>query len=190
MSSSPESRYIRNIDAQRLPPQKTIEGLGKSAEGIVIDCMNEKLRDKGMTVRPATKFEDSGVKHEGGKQVDAVVYYMGGKPAMCIQITTAQNQSFQMEKVKQLTEKPFVRLEEMKNGDVPIPKVVVGLNPKDVESFLNNPDFSQHPQIWEKISSNITECLQSVQNMTKYDKEKAKAQELLLIFQSEGSTSH
>jgi len=193
MSSNPESRYIRNIDAKSSPSPKVSEALAKSAEKVVIDCLNENLRSMNIGVRPATPTEDSGITHEGGKQIDAVlVEGTSKKPIMCMQITTARDPSVQIKKVKQLAEKPFVRLEEMDLANYPtsIPKVVVGLNPAEIESFLNDPYFAKHPQIWEKIKSDITKSLLFVLNMTKNEKEKTKAREVLALFTNNATTSH
>jgi hypothetical protein len=193
MSSNPESRYIRNIDTESSPPPKINEALAKSAEKVVIDCLNENLQSMNVETRPATPTEDSGITHEGGKQIDAVLVESASKrPIMCMQITTARDPGVQIKKVKQLAEKPFVRLEEMDLANYPtsIPKVVVGINPTEIESFLNDPYFSKHPQIWEKIKNDITKSLLFVLNMTKNEKEKAKAMEVLDLFTNNTITFH
>ncbi|KKP55782.1 MAG: hypothetical protein UR50_C0018G0001, partial [Parcubacteria group bacterium GW2011_GWC1_34_10] len=70
------------------------------------------------------------------------------------------------------------------------PKVVVSINPEEVTSFLGDSSFSKHPQIWAKIKSDITNSLLYVLNITKNEKEKAKAQELLILLADSGNTSH
>jgi hypothetical protein len=191
MASSPESRYIRNNDTFPIPRQGANEILARSAEKVVIGCLNENLKRMGIATRPATSTEDSGIMHKGGKQIDAVLIEGSNKkPIMCVQITIATDSSVQMKKVTQLAEKPFVRLEEMKSQDTPIPKVVVGLNPGEIEAFLNDPYFLKHPRIWEKIKSDIIKSLLFVLNMTKNEKEKDRAREMLTLFTNNTSTSH
>jgi hypothetical protein len=190
MSSNPENSYIRNIDNRNLPPRKVVsEELAKKAEEVIIGCLNEQLRGKNIEVRPATPKEDSGHKDEGGKQIDAVLN-IAGKAGMCIQITTARDPDVQRKKLMQLKENPFVRLEEMKREETPIPKVVVSINPEEITSFLGDSSFAKHPQIWTKIKSDITNSLLYVLNMTKNEKEKIKAKELLILLADSGNTSH
>lgn len=190
MSSNPENYYIRKIDNQKLPPRMVVgEALAKEAEGVIIDCLGEKLKDRNVKVRPATPVEDSGHKDEGGKQIDAVLN-MDGKAGMCIQITTARDPIVQRKKLMQLKENPFVRLEEMKREETPIPKVVISINPEEILSFLNDHSFSKHPQIWAKIKSDVTNSLLYVLNITKDEKEKTKARELLALFSENEGVSH
>ena len=190
MPGNPENQYIRNIDRSRLPPSLMInESLAKSAEKVVVDYFNQNFNGKGMRARLATPIEDSGIKREGGKQIDAVVYY-AEKPVMCIQITTARDPSVREQKIRQLAENPFLRLEEMRREDMSIPKVVVGLNHEEVESFLSNPDFSKYPKISKKIMSDITKSLLFVLNITKNEKEKKEVKELLLVLESGQNILH
>jgi hypothetical protein len=189
MSSNPENSYIKKIDTENLPSEKVNESIARSAEKIVIDCLNENLKSMGIGVRPATPSEDSGIKNEGGKQIDAVLN-VGGKATMCMQITTARDPDVQRKKLIQLKENPFVRLEKMDQQETPIPKVIININQEEVTSFLNDPYFSHHPKIWAKIKNDITNSLLYVLNITKNEKEKAKARELLTLLADNTSTFH
>ena len=137
----------------------------------------------------ATPLEDSEIKREGGKQIDAVVYH-AEKPALCIQITTARDPSVREKKIRQLAENPFVRLVEMRREDLSIPKVIVGLNHEEVESFLNHPDFAKYPKVSKKIVSDITKSLLFVLDLTKNEKEKQEIKELLLVLGSGQNILH
>jgi len=190
MPGNLENQYIRNIDRSKLPPSLRIsEGLAKSAEKVVVDYFNESFKSKGIKARLATPIEDSGIKREGGKQIDAIVYH-AEKPVMCIQITTARDPEVREKKIRQLAENPFIRLEEMRREDLSIPKVVVGLNHEEVESFLNHPDFSKYPQISKKILNDTNKSLLFVLSLTKNEKERQEIRELLLVLENGQNILH
>ncbi len=182
--ASPENSYIRNIDNSNIPPQDIREGLGFDAEAVVLDFFNKNF--EGLTVRASTGSEDSGVRQiEKGKQIDAVAY-MNGESAMCMQITTARDPNIQKEKMRQLQENPFVRLSEMKPQDTSIPKVLIGLDPKEIEAFLSDHDFSMHPKISEKILKDTILSLKFDLSKTQNKKEQDKIKNLVAFFEAGG----
>ncbi len=186
--SSPENSYIRNIDSNDIPPQEFREGLGFDAESVVLDFFNKNF--EGLTVRTSTESEDSGRQQiVKGRQIDAVAY-MNGESAMCMQITTTGDSNRQKEKIRQLQENPFVRLSEMNPKDTSIPKVLIGLDPKEVEAFLSDHDFSLHPKITEKILADTVTSLRFDLTKTQNKKEQDKIKTLLAFFESGSSQVH
>lgn len=182
-----EKKYIKRIDNNR-SPARVLE-IAKQAERIVIDFFNQHFRDT-IRVRPATAFEDAGnLITETGKQIDAVAYADRG-PAMCMQITTAGNIAVIKEKMRQISDNPTVRLEEMGRHDVPIPKVLIRLEPKDVEYFMRDRRFERHVDIGEKILYDTIVSLKFDLIRTQNEKEKKKIQELLDIFEGKKEHSH
>lgn len=174
--------YTRNADKNSVPPQRVErESLGMMAEDVVIDFFNDNFPGQ-ISVRPATAAEDSGLKHAPeSKQIDAVVYSDKGEPIMCIQITTARDSAVRMKKMQQLIEKPFVRLDEMKANDKAIPKVLVYVDPSEVDSFLNDHDYLKHPKIAEQILQSATQCLKFVATKTKIKDEQVRISNLINI---------
>ena len=176
---SPENSYIQNIDKKSSP--NSIPQLGLQAENVVIDFLRENFPN--IKVRPATKDEDSGVKQiEKGKQIDAVAY-IEEKPVMVMQITTARDSKIRGEKRTQMYDNPFVHLNEMKPQEGSIPKVLVYVDSKQAESFLNDHDFSNHIKILEDITRGIVNSLNFDLIMTKNPAEQDKVKILLDIFQ-------
>jgi hypothetical protein len=154
--------------------------LGLKAEDVAINFLAEHFPN--ISIRHATEREDSGVKQiERGKQIDAVVY-VGEKPAMAIQITTARDKAVRNEKMAQLRDRPFVRLDEMKPQDPSIPKVLVGLSPENVELFLSDNDYAKHPEILDEIMLGITNSLNFDLLISKNPADKERIKQLLEIF--------
>lgn len=172
--------YASNIGKNNIPPPgMKRESLGMMAEGVVIDFFNNNFPGQ-ISVRPATATEDSGLKHAPeSKQIDAVVYSDKGVPIMCIQITTAKDSVVRMKKMQQLIEKPFVRLDEMKASDKAIPKVLVYIDPSEVDSFLSDHDYLKHPKIAEQILQSATQCLKFVATKTKIKDEQQRIKDLI-----------
>lgn len=161
--------------------------LGKKAELVVIDFLNRYLKGK-MRVRPATSFEDAGIIKPGenvidvvGYQIDAVVEDKWG-PVMAIQVTTASNPNIQRKKMLQISGEPTTRLENMRSADVPIPKILIRLDPRAVALFLKDYNFDKHRDIGEKIINEIVAGLNFVMLRINTHKEKAKIQKLLDFF--------
>jgi hypothetical protein len=184
---------VSKIDSKR-PPEHSLE-TANWAEQAVIDFLNYRLKGK-MRVRPATSFEDAGVIKPGqnvidemGYQVDAVVEDEWG-PVMAIQVTTASNPYIQKEKMLRISDEPTTRLETMRSADTPIPKILIGLDPRAVESFLKDYKFEKHQDLGDKIMNDIVAGLNFVMIRVKTDKEKAKIQKLLEFFQHRPETSH
>ena len=140
----PENLYVQNLDKQP-PPEVINQSLGLQAEDVVIDFLREHFPN--IKVRLSTVSEDSGLDQiEKGKRIDTVAY-LEDKPAMVMQITTTGSSKVKSEKLTQLRENPFVRLDEMKLQDGAIPKVLVGLDHAHVKSFLGDHNFAKHPEI-------------------------------------------
>ena len=153
----PEDQYIQNLDEQ-IPAGAGVDSVGFQAEDVVISFLTAHFPN--ISVRPATPEEDSGATQiTKGKQVDAVVY-LEDKPAMVIQITTAESPKGRNAKIAQMRDKPFVRLDEMGSRDSAVPKVLVHIHPNHVRSFLDSPDFTTHPEIVDEITRGIVNSLQ------------------------------
>jgi hypothetical protein len=188
-----ETARIRTIDDKRAT--KLSLELGPRAETVVIDFLNRFLRGK-MRVRPATRFEDAGVIKPGenvidevGYQIDTVMEDEWG-PVMVMQVTTATNPHVQHEKMVQISNEPTTRLENMRSVDVPIPKILIRLDPRAVELFLKDYNFDKHPGIGQKIINDIVAGLNYVIVRVKTDKERAKIQKLLDFFHKLTEQSH
>ncbi len=185
---SPENSYISNIDTGSTEKHELPPDIGFLAEDVVSDFFNKNF--EGINVRPATESEDSGTKQiVSGKQIDAVAY-MDGHAAMCMQITTARDQKVIKEKMRQLAEKPFVRLDSMDAKDSAIPKVFIGLNPEEVSAFLKDHDFSAHPQITEKIIHDTLASLKFDLTQTKDKTEQDKIKKLIAFFGADNGVVH
>lgn len=198
--SSPEDAYIKNIDAKAevetkakpkaedsivgSPPFKQgKDDVGIPAQGLAIGFFNDNFNGE-FTARHATPEEDSGVKQiERGKQIDAVIYDEENIPVMCAQITTARDEYVRREKVKQLLDRPFVRIKELKPQDLSLPKVLINMDPVEVGSLLDDHDPSRHPKIFEQIIKTTIESLKFVLTTTKYDKEQERIKKLIDIFE-------
>ncbi|MFZ2150407.1 MAG: hypothetical protein WAV15_04600 [Minisyncoccia bacterium] len=175
-----ETSLADAIDNRRSGEQS--REIARVAEEMVIDYLN-KFFGARIKVRRATALEDAGdLKTEMGKQVDAVAYDDKG-PAMCLQITTARSPAVINEKMKQLAERPVVRLPEMRSRDAAIPKVLVRLDPKDVEYFMKDRDFTRHVDMQAKILHEIKKGLKDVFSMTKDKDQKKRIVEVLTIFE-------
>lgn len=165
MRKGPEQSYIGKFDRA----QTKVTGQGQAAEDIVL--MFFKKTFPGMEIRRATEREDSGAAGQGigGKMIDAVLYENTGKevkPALALQITTNTDPWAIRKKLDEMKTFPFVRLEEMNHQDAPIPKALVYLEPPAVKAFMDNPDFSRHPQVAKQILDGVSKSL-------KYDLSKA-----------------
>ena len=174
---NPETGYIANID--NTGPNHN-ESLGFDAEDLVIDFLNNQFPD--LEIRHSTIEEDSGVRQiTKGKQIDAVAY-MGGLPAMVMQITTARDPKVRAEKMTQLKDHPFVRLDEMKPQDTSVPKVLISVGADSAEAYLKDRDFSKHPEIFDDILRGIVNSLNFDLIMTKNPKERTRVTDLLGVF--------
>lgn len=194
--SGPEDIYIKNLDAKEKVEPKTEAGItappplrqgnddvGIPAQGLAIDLLNDSFPGQ-FTVRKSTEEEDSGVKQiERGKQIDAVIYDEENVPVMCAQITTARNDSVRRDKVRQLLDRPFVRIRELKSQDLSLPKVLINMDPVEVGDLLNDQDISKHPKVLEQIIETTIESLKFVLTTTKYDKEQERIKKLINIFE-------
>jgi len=136
---NPENRYISSIDNINNSVPEIPKPLGFDAEDLVIDFLSSQFPN--IEVRHSTQEEDSGVKQiTKGKQIDAVAY-MSGLPAMVMQITTARDPKVRSEKMSQLRDNPFVRLDEMKPQDPSVPKVLISVDANSTEAYLKDKDF-------------------------------------------------
>lgn len=177
----PEGEYIHNLDSNK---ENVLAGQGFPAEGITENFWNSM----GFYARPATDSEDSGVKDIGPRQtIDQVVYYNDGRPAMAPQITTSSFQSVREKKIKEMRDKPFVRLEEMKPNDPAIPKVLIYLDANDVKNFGSDPDFAHHPKIASQILNSCILSLQFDSSRTENPREKEAIAKLIGMLSSQKS---
>jgi hypothetical protein len=178
----PEGRYIGNIDNNRDPKNpEQIYQTAMAAEGVFVDLINSI---PGVEARLSTNEEDSGVKQiEQGSQLDAVVY-QEESPILGVQITTARDRKVREEKLQQLKERPLVRLAEMKREDEGILRVLVNLDPDEVEMYLKDSDLDKHPKLAAQTYDSIIYSLR-YHLLTNQDKRyQEKIQKLLDLFES------
>ena len=103
---------------------------------------------------------------------------------MVLQISTTGSFTGREEKKRQLKDRPFVRLGEMKPQEGSVPKVLVHLDQLHVKSFLKDNSFASHPEILDEIIRGIVNSLNFDLIMTKNPAEQEKVKVLLDIFQS------
>jgi hypothetical protein len=171
---NPENQYINNIDNNQ--NDKLPESIGFSAEDVVVNYFNTF---PGMSARMSTHDEDSGLKQiRAGAQIDAVIYE-DDVAVLCAQITTARDPRVQKEKLLQLMERPFVKLSESRPKDPAVPKVLIGLDPDAVSNFLEDNDFSRHPEICSKILKDTLTGLNFDLSKTKNPEEQQRIKKLI-----------
>lgn len=170
-----ESGFNTNIPERR-------EDIGFEAEEVVVQFFQTIPQ---MDIRYSTETEDSGRKQiVQDQQLDAVAY-LDGHPAMGLQITTAMDPDLRAEKMRQIKARPFLRLNEMKKTDMAIPRVLVFLDPKHVEEFGTDHDFSKHPQVGDQILKSAINSLKFDIAMTKNLQEQEAIKSLILMLESE-----
>jgi hypothetical protein len=154
---------------------------GYDAEDVVVDFFKSEF--KGIEVRKATLDEDRGnTGIDTGKQIDAVLYW-DHKPSLGLQITTAIDSKVRMKKMNELKNKPFIRLDEMNRGDTAIPKVLIFIEPRDVNSYLENKDWSAHSHLGNQILLGLENSLKFDRLQTKNQSEQKKIDEMLILLE-------
>ena len=158
---------------------------GRAAEETVINFFSS-LNDPDIRVRPATPQEDSGYVGEGvgSKMIDVVVMQRDAEsrreiPSMAIQVTTAQSQDIRLKKMEEMKNMPFMRLYDMKPQDTAVPRVVVFLDPGEVEKFQSDPSFERNPKLVEQIFAGVENSLAFDKLQTKNPKEQQRIDSLL-----------
>jgi hypothetical protein len=157
-----ENRYI-----QQLEPK---EDRGFETEDVVIKFLNTLPH---FDVRYSSEDEDSGRKKIiKGLQLDAIAY-IEGRPAMGIQITSGGSSKNQTEKIRQMKDKPFLRLPEMKTSETAIPKVLVYL------------DSDKDPELAIHVLDGILNSLKFDLTQTKNPQEKLAVNKLIQIIEDD-----
>lgn len=180
-TNSVENRYIHEIDAPKLQRESQVPRQGRPAENITSDF----FKASGFETRFSTEAEDEGRVDIGNKPtIDAIVYEKG-KPIMSLQITTSEFQGIREKKMTEMKKKPFVRLDEMLSNDTSIPKILIYLDAKNVKTFDQEPDFSQHPEIAIQILDSSILSLKFDLSQTKNPLEQNAVQKLIEMFELE-----
>ncbi len=175
-NNSVENRYIESVDSSSIPEQ----GLG--AEDVVVDFFRAF---PNLDIRYATPLEDSGLKQiVQDKQLDAIVY-REGHPAMGLQISTTASSKVKSEKLRQIQERPFVRLDEMKASDMAIPRALIFLDAGEVKGYRSDHDFDKHPKLKNQILDGAINSLRFDISQTKNPSEKAALESLILMLEQE-----
>lgn len=183
---NPEAGYINRIDRERQsksPPEH--EGRGKDAEGLVIEFLQTQFPT--MRLRAATPEEDAGNRGANvGKRIDAVAY-LEGKPALGLQITTSMMEGIRKKKIREIQDHPFIRLAEMRTGDIAIPRAIIFADIDEVEGLMEDHDFEKHVKFAQGVLEGISISLQYVLKQTKNPNEVEKLNELIGLFEKEKS---
>lgn len=177
-----EDNLIHKIDSRKDSPE--LRGQGFPAEKVTLNFYNSM----GLETRFTTPEEDAGIRGIGDigpkLTIDGVVY-KEKKPIMSPQITTSQLESVRKKKMAELKDKPFIRLGEMKPGDISIPKVLIYLDAKGIAAFETDPDFSRHPELALQIIDSSLLSLKFDLSQTKNPLEQKAVQELIKMFEQE-----
>ncbi len=146
-----EIAYNSDIDYQR-SLQRTLR-LEQDAQRVVMRFFNAYFGD-AMTVRPVSSVGDGvSMTTATGHDMRAVGFNDRGVPIMGIEIILTQKD---MEAaVKQLKRHPTVRLNETSIYSDPLPKVLIKLDPQEVEVLAKDYDFSKYPKIEAKILKHV-----------------------------------
>jgi hypothetical protein len=173
-----ETGYINRIDK---PSEEEVEQIGLAAEEVVLDFYNNSL--EGFRARPSTLSEDSGLKDIGPKQTIDAVIYRDKKPAMGIQITTAEDPKTRQKKMAEIMSHPFIRLAEMKNTDTAIPKTLVYIKRETAKAHSHDGKINQEEalQVLDGSIKSLKFCL----SQTKDKKEQLLVNELLKALTAE-----
>ncbi|HEX5429916.1 MAG TPA: hypothetical protein VFX17_02430 [Patescibacteria group bacterium] len=174
-----ENSYVERIDRHR--EQKDAKPTGGPAEELVAKFNNTV---SGLETRFSTKEEDKGPEI-GGRQTVDLVSYLEKKPALAIQITTNTEKGVIKKKLEEISQHPFIRLEEMAKGDTAIPKVLVYLDAQAVRDFANDPDFSKHPEVALQIIKSYYNSLKFSLTQTKNPLEQKAIKQLMEMFEQE-----
>src|SRR3989338_8649124 len=106
---SPENRYIKNLDEQKAHLNPEIGDQGKEAEKAVDEMLPFLIPE--LKLRPATSLEDSGKDQIVKDKAIDRVGYLGERPAIGLQITTATDSAIRSSKSQDLLSRPFIRLD-------------------------------------------------------------------------------
>jgi len=122
-----EASWNRDIDIT----DKVAAELGQKGEEAVINFFR--------SISPRIEIRKSSSKEDAGrdatfspKTIDSVVY-IDGEPGLAPQISVSKNPKVRKEKFEQLKNRPFLRLDEMRNTDTAIPAGVILLEQEDIE---------------------------------------------------------
>jgi hypothetical protein len=176
---SPEERYVKNIDTAKAPPLE-VGDQEKNAEQAV---MNFFESIPGMEMRFATSEEDSGKSQIVKDKAIDMVGYMGGKPAIGLQITTATDSVVRHRKTADLLDRPFIRLPEMNSSDTAIPRSLVFIDAAEVSAFLHDRDLGKHPKLIKQIIESNLSSLKLDLMKTQNPKEQELIQKLVSFFE-------
>ena len=174
---SPENRYIKNLDEQKAHLNPEIGDQGKEAEKAVDEMLPFLIPE--LKLRPATSLEDSGKDQIVKDKAIDRVGYLGERPAIGLQITTATDSAIRSSKSQDLLSRPFIRLDEMTAADTAIPRALVFLDAEEVKSFSIDHDISKHIKLASQIIEGISNSLKLDLMKTKNPKEQDGINELL-----------
>jgi len=175
-----ERRLDWNSDHRPVPVSKLIED-GMEGEKAIVKLLQAI---PGIKVRPATKEEDFGGSVGLGRKglaIDAVGY-IENKPAIGFQVTIAVDHAVREEKIKEFTDRKFIRLSEMKISDTAIPRVLVFVSHNEMLAYMKDKDIKKHPNIKREIQMSILACLGNIYSQTKIKTEQDLIMKLMTIF--------
>ncbi len=185
--SSVESEYSKEINYKKQPTHnKEVGDLGFEAENVV-GLFWRMIPD--FKVRHSTKEEDAGIRKEEQrfgpvKMIDQVIY-IKEKPSFSLQITTSTDSVTRNRKISELKNKPFIRLEEMKNDDVAIPRAVTFVKAENVAKFMKDRDFSKHPDLEREILNSTINSLKFIILQTQNPKEIERVASIIATLETE-----
>jgi len=181
MTPRVENRYVERIDRRRLANELGVQGF--PAEEFVNIFYNTI---PGFQARFSTLDEDKGPEVGGRQTVDLVVSFADGRPAFASQITTNNAEKGLIDKKKkEMRDRPFIRLNEMKNTDLSIPKVLVVPGARQVKDFFQDPDPAKHPELALKVIEDHLNSFRFDRMQTQNPLEQKAVDELIKIFDTE-----
>lgn len=180
MASQIENRYIHRIDAKKSAGE--LRGQGIPAEKFVALFYD---RIPGLKVRFSTREEDKGPEIGGRQTVDLVVSFSDGRLAFAPQVTSSIEKGVIEKKLKEIREHPFIRLNDMKPGDLAIPKVLISLDARQVKIFFGDPNPEKYPELYLKVIDDHIRSLTFNLSQTQNPLERNAVNKLIEIFKEE-----
>ena len=181
----PEKSYISDIDYEGRNQEEELK-ISTEAEQAVLNFLKKNFPDDA--VRHATEKEDSGEfgENKGSQAIDIVLSKVKKKrdvPSLVQQVTTGKSLETMQKKMKEMQERPFVRLEGMSLDDVAAPKTLIFLDPELIKRLRDPNDLEAKEELDEKVVSSSINSLKFALLKTKNPKEQALAKDWLEIFE-------
>lgn len=181
MRQNLESSYISRLDNAKTP-RPEIGDQGSNAEQAVVNFLNAQA---GIETRLSSSEEDSGKSDIGPRQILDAISYIDGKPVLGLQITTATDSVARAKKLKEISDRPYLRLPEMGNNELAIPRVLVYVDANKVKSLQEDKDILKHPDLALQIIDSIVKSLQFDLNQTKNMQEASATKKLIEMMTAE-----